>query len=45
MLQYIEKNPTPEEFNYISQKTGNIIREEWVIKEALENSLKFKETL
>lgn len=39
MLQYIENNPTPEEFNYISQKTGNVIREESVIEEAFTNTL------
>lgn len=39
MLQYIEKNPTPEEFNCISQKTGNVIRDNEILKEAFEKTL------
>ena len=39
MLQYIEKNPTPQHFNYISQNTGNSIRKEDIITEAFANTL------
>lgn len=39
MLQYLEKNPTPKEFNYISQETGNVVRAENIIFEAFENTL------
>lgn len=39
MLQYIEKNPTPKEFNHICEKTDNVTREERVIEEAFSNTL------
>ena len=39
MITYIQKTPTPEEFNYLTNSVGWGIRENSIIKEALSNTI------
>ena len=39
MIRYEEKNPTVDEFNYLTKKVGWGIRDKEVVKEALNNTI------